>query len=103
MIGSFVSGGFNLIGVTSGNGFNLATDKTGTAASPLDAKLDPTLKGNGGATPTHALLVGSPAVDAGSGNGATEDQRGYARPYDPASSADCQEFLRSAGESRPRR
>lgn len=41
---------------------------------------------NGGPTPTHALLVGSPAVDAGSNPaGLTTDQRGtvYARTVNP--------------------
>ncbi len=48
------------------------------------AILDPTLQDNGGPTPTHALLVASPAIDAGdnllavdgSGNALTTDQRG---------------------------
>src|SRR4029079_1262 len=36
----------------------------GTTASPIDAKLAP-LANNGGATLTHALLSGSPAIEAG--------------------------------------
>jgi hypothetical protein len=40
-----------------------------------------TLTDNGGATPTYALLVGSPAIDAGSPTRApADDQRGVARP-----------------------
>jgi CSLREA domain-containing protein len=62
-------------------------DKVGTPASPLDAKLG-ALAGNGGPTPTLALLAGSPALDAGnpappgSGAGAcvATDQRGVRRP-----------------------
>ncbi len=62
-------------------------DKVGTAASPIDPKLGP-LAGNGGPTPTQALLTGSPALDAGnpappgSGTGTCEatDQRGARRP-----------------------
>jgi CSLREA domain-containing protein len=62
-------------------------DKVGTAASPIDPRLGP-LGGNGGPTPTLALLTGSPALDAGnpsppgSGAGACEptDQRGAHRP-----------------------
>jgi CSLREA domain-containing protein len=62
-------------------------DKVGTAASPIDPRLGP-LAGNGGPTPTLALLAGSPAIDAGnpltpgSGGGACEatDQRGVRRP-----------------------
>ena len=39
------------------------------------------LASNGGPTPTHALLPGSPAIDAGDGTGApATDQRGIARP-----------------------
>ncbi len=44
-----------------------------------DPKLGP-LAANGGPTPTHALLAGSPALDKGSATGA--DQRGLARPFD---------------------
>jgi CSLREA domain-containing protein len=48
------------------------------------------LQDNGGATWTHALLTGSPAIDAGNPAGCkdgnsvvlTTDQRGYARPVD---------------------
>jgi CSLREA domain-containing protein len=62
-------------------------DKVGTAASPIDPKLGP-LAGNGGPTPTRALLAGSPALNAGNpatpgaGGGACEatDQRGATRP-----------------------
>lgn len=39
----------------------------GTHAAPLDPKLAP-LADNGGPTPTHALLPGSPAIDAGNNN-----------------------------------
>jgi CSLREA domain-containing protein len=62
-------------------------DAVGKAAAPLDPRLG-ALGSNGGATPTRALLAGSPATDAGSpaaagsGNGACEatDQRGAQRP-----------------------
>ena len=58
---TFFSGGYNLIG--GGNGlsafFNVG-DQTGVT-NPL---LGP-LADNGGATKTHALLTGSPAIDAG--------------------------------------
>ncbi|MCP5104613.1 MAG: hypothetical protein GY950_14600 [bacterium] len=47
-----------------------------TGSDPL---LEP-LADNGGFTETHALQTGSPAINAGSGGGATVDQRGYARP-----------------------
>ena len=41
------------------------------------------MQDNGGFTQTHALLAGSPAIDAGDNSvGLTEDQRRYARPID---------------------
>lgn len=40
-------------------------DQLGTASAPIDAQLD-ALTDNGGPTQTHALLSGSPAIDAGS-------------------------------------
>ena len=62
-------------------------DRVGTAASPLDPRLGP-LAGNGGPTPTLALLAGSPAINAGNpstpgsstGACATTDQRDTRRP-----------------------
>ena len=48
------------LGVITGNTGNL----TGTATDPLDPLLGP-LADNGGPTRTHALLPGSPAIDAG--------------------------------------
>jgi hypothetical protein len=83
--------GYNLLGQDEGcaglvNGVN--GDKVGTAASPINPLLGP-LTGNGGATQTHALFQGSPAIDAGSpqvpgGGGfgacAATDQRNVGRP-----------------------
>ena len=40
------------------------------------------LQDNGGPTFTHALLPGSPAIDAGRSVGLTTDQRGAPRPVD---------------------
>ena len=57
----------NLIGDTSGAGF-------------IDAMLAP-LADNGGPSRTHALLPGSPAIDAGNST-LTTDQRGFTRPVD---------------------
>jgi hypothetical protein len=37
---------------------------------------------NGGSTPTHALLPGSPAIDQGNSFGFHKDQRGINRPFD---------------------
>ncbi len=85
---SFVSLGFNLIGDGQFAGTDFFTDavngdQVGTTANPLDAVLDE-LADNGGPTLTHALLPGSPAVDAGNnalavdadGNPLDFDQRG---------------------------
>lgn len=86
LFGSFTSLGHNLIGdaeggyATSGftNGVN--NDIVGSVASPIDPMLGP-LANNGGTTRTHALLPGSPALDAGDPfTFESEDQRGILRP-----------------------
>jgi CSLREA domain-containing protein len=79
--GTFNSQGYNLIGESNGGtGFTNGTngDQVGTTAAPLDPKLG-LLADNGGPTKTHALLVGSPAIDAGN-SVLTTDQRGQPRP-----------------------
>jgi hypothetical protein len=75
-INTFVSGGYNLIG--SGNALDnfLSTDQL----EVNDPLLGP-LAANGSATPTHAILPGSPVLDAGS-SGLTQDQRGLPMPVD---------------------
>jgi len=77
--GAPASGGHNLVGVggacidfTAAKG-----DLVGTAAAPRDPKLGP-LANNGGTTPTHALLAGSPAINGATSCTAT-DQRGLVR------------------------
>jgi len=55
---------YTLIGDGSGGLDASNGNLVGTPASPLDAKLGP-LQNNGGPTSTHALLDGSPAIDAG--------------------------------------
>lgn len=79
--GTFTSLGHNLIGATNGaSGFSGPGDLVGSNASPLNPNLG-FLADNGGATPTMALLLGSPAIDAGSAVGApATDQRGVYRP-----------------------
>lgn len=69
--------------IVSGGG-NLADDATCAFAGNQDqndteAGLDAELADNGGPTPTHALLDGSAAIDAGVGTALTTDQRGVAR------------------------
>jgi hypothetical protein len=72
-----------------------ATDRTatsdGTHPTALAAILDPTLADNGGpstgsgaATLTHALVAGSPALDAAGDSGLDTDQRGVTRPQGAA-------------------
>ncbi len=81
--GSFLSGGHNLFSVGStATGFvdGMNTDLVGSQATPIDAKLGP-LADNGGPTLTHALLSGSPAIDAGL-SGSVTDQRGAPRSLD---------------------
>jgi hypothetical protein len=85
--GALNSGGdYNLIGDGTGmtglsNGVN--GNLVGSASAPIDPLLGP-LQDNGGPTLTHALLAGSPAIDAGdpsyTGPPFT-DQRGFARVY----------------------
>jgi CSLREA domain-containing protein len=92
------SQGHNLLGKSNGSsgltdGVN--GDKVGTVAMPLDPQIGP-LQNNGGPTFTRALLIGSPALDAGDncvfdntclptlGVSLTTDQRGagFARKLD---------------------
>jgi RTX calcium-binding nonapeptide repeat (4 copies) len=81
--GSFTTTLFNLIGDGTGStGFTNGTNgnKVGTNTTPIAPQLG-SLQNNGGATPTHALLADSPAIDAANPNGnVLVDQRGVARP-----------------------
>jgi hypothetical protein len=87
---SFVSNGYNLIG-DDGNAtgaFNNTGDQVATVNN-INAMLGP-LADNGGPTQTHALLTGSPAIDAGPPTDGVPiacpppaiDQRGVTRPWD---------------------
>ena len=76
------SGGYNLIGDGTGSpGFTGPGDQVGTAVAPIDPLLGP-LADNGGATQTHALLPGSPALNAirTEDCAVATDQRGITRP-----------------------
>ena len=78
MSGVYLSEGYNLIGNDDGNLFPaMATDLEGSPSSPIDPMVGP-LADNGGPTPTHALLPGSPAIDAGDPGLTMPDQRGEA-------------------------
>jgi CSLREA domain-containing protein len=87
------SPGSNCVASTISGGYNIDGDGTCdlTAAgdlSKINPKLGP-LKNNGGATFTHALPSGSPAIDGGNPAGCTDhegaailtDQRGRNRPW----------------------
>lgn len=52
-------------GITDGTGGNLVGN-AGTGTRDIATVLDTVLADNGGLTPTHKLVVGSPAIDAGS-------------------------------------
>lgn len=85
----------NCGGTVNSMGYNMANDGScglnGTGdLSNINPLLGP-LQNNGGSTLTHALLVGSPAIDSGSGCPAV-DQRGVARPYGPACDRGAYEF-----------
>ena len=82
-------------GTVSSDGYNLSSDggvvNLGTGTGDLNAtgdqiSTDPMLgplQNNGGPTFTHALLVGSPAIDTGKDlSGTGQDQRGSVRPFD---------------------
>jgi hypothetical protein len=90
--GDFISQGYNLISVADGstgfvNGVN--ADQVGSIATPIDPLIG-LLQMNGGSTPTHALLSGSPAIDQGNSFAMHTDQRGYHRPYDFPSISNAQ-------------
>ena len=73
-VGTLSSGDYNLVEDAANCTIEGTTDNTITGQ---DAQLGP-LADNGGSTETHALLDGSPAIDAGSATLAT-DQRGFLR------------------------
>jgi CSLREA domain-containing protein len=81
---------FNLVGIIGGvTGITDGTNgnQLGTSASPKNPLLSP-LQFNGGATPTHTLLTGSPAIDKGN-TALSSDQRGLPRPVDIATVANA--------------
>jgi len=96
-------------GIINSDGHNLDSDGSCGLAAPGDlSNINPllgSLQDNGGPTRTHALLTGSPAIDAGGNVGCpSTDQRGVARPKD--GDGDCNalcdigayEFALPAGE-----
>jgi hypothetical protein len=95
--GVFTENLYNSFGSVSSLGYNLSSDNGGgflTATGDqinTDPMLGP-LQDNGGPTFTHALLTGSPAIDAGKNfTAGTTDQRGagFVRTFDSASIANA--------------
>jgi hypothetical protein len=79
VLGTITSAGHNLVGATDGSSGWVGSDRTGSAAVPLNPMLAP-LGNYGGPTQTMPLLPGSPAIDAGTSTGAPAfDQRGQGR------------------------
>jgi hypothetical protein len=76
LAGTVISDGFNLSSDDGGGNLTNATDQIN-----IDPTLGP-LQDNGGPTLTHALKVGSAAINKGNSFGLTTDQRGYPRIYD---------------------
>ncbi|MCB0082864.1 MAG: hypothetical protein KDE47_18120, partial [Caldilineaceae bacterium] len=78
----------NSSGVINSAGYNLDSGSSCSFSATGDqSNSDPKLAAlahNGGATPTHALLSGSPAIDQGDATSCpATDQRGLARPQGP--------------------
>jgi CSLREA domain-containing protein len=87
-LGTSLSASFSLIGDGTSSGLtNSDGNQVGNVSpynSPIDPKLGP-LALNGGPTRTHALLLGSPAIDAASTPDCSgTDQRGVLRPQGAA-------------------
>jgi CSLREA domain-containing protein len=77
--GAVQSQGHNLVGINHCTGAPGAGDLIGDSSHPINPLLG-SLADNGGDTLTHALLAGSPALDAGDNAGCpVTDQRGYLR------------------------
>jgi large repetitive protein len=77
--------GVQCFGALTSQGYNLSSDATCSFTNTGDQQnADPLLgplASNGGPTQTHALLSGSPAIDAGTTTGCPlKDQRGVSRP-----------------------
>jgi len=86
----------NLIGVADSGTQVGPSDLAGTAASPLDPRIEFPLADHGDPTPTLGLLAGSPAIDAAAADACAAagnvDQRGFARPNPPGGRCDIGAF-----------
>jgi hypothetical protein len=87
--------GTNCTGTITSQGRNIVSDNTCHLTGTGDlTNTNPRLgllQNNGGPTLTHALLLGSPAINSGSGCPAV-DQRGVARPFGPACDRGAYEY-----------
>lgn len=91
LLGTVTSLGYNIVGSLGTLGFNPipvpgAGDQVGVSDAAVQLGV---LQNNGGATPTHALGVGSIAIDKGNSLTLTTDQRGEIRPCDDATIANA--------------
>ena len=80
-VGNIYSQGNNIIGTFPGDTANITYPIKYQTSDILDTNpMLGVLQNNGGTMPTHALLVGSPAINAGNNaNAPATDQRGFAR------------------------
>lgn len=80
LIGTVINGEYNCQGnaPTANGGANFGSDGSCTGTTLLTG-FDATLRDNGGPTLTHALLIGSDAINAGGACGLATDARGVAR------------------------
>ena len=94
-----ISNGNNLIGNADNVNGLVDSDLAGTADAPIDPQLGE-LQNNGGATPTQALLDGSPAINAGSNpNELATDQRGEGFDRTAGEGTDIGAFEVQAGDN----
>ncbi len=86
LIGTTISMGYNIIGSLGSSGIDpIPVHGPGDQVGVVDATVQlGALQNNGGPTPTHALGMGSIAIDKGQSFTLTADQRGETRPCDQA-------------------
>jgi CSLREA domain-containing protein len=95
--GNSVTDCLNHVGQVASGGHNVDSDNTCNLTAPGDIPgINPLLgplKDNGGPTFTHALLAGSPAIDAANDASCPPlDQRGFARPFGQGCDIGAYEF-----------